>query len=120
LVEVGNDCELVDIKSALERGGYGCMSENGEKLSFCKGYTPDGFAEKVFHLHLRRAGDNDELYFRDYLREHSDVAKEYENLKLGLWKKHEHNRDAYTASKTEFVKEHTEKAKELYGDRYYK
>ncbi|MBO5774206.1 MAG: GrpB family protein, partial [Clostridia bacterium] len=53
-----------------------------------------------------------------YLIEHSDVAKEYEDLKLNLWKKYEHNRDAYTNAKTEFVKKYTEKAKALYGNRY--
>ena len=69
-------------------------------------------------MHLRYAGDNSELYFRDYLIEHSDVAKEYEDLKLNLWKKYEHNRDAYTNAKTEFVKKYTEKAKVFYGNRY--
>ena len=63
-------------------------------------------------------GDNDELYFRDYLIEHPNVAKEYEELKLDLWKKHVRNRDAYTNAKTEFVKKYTEKAKILYGNRY--
>ena len=92
------------------------QSENG--MSFNKGYTESGFAKRVFHLHLRYAGDNNELYFRDYLIENSDVAKEYEDLKLNLWKKYEHNRDAYTNAKTEFVKKYTEKAKVLYGNRY--
>jgi len=67
---------------------------------------------------LRYAGDNDELYFRDYLIEFPDMAKEYEKLKISLWKKYEHNRDAYTNAKTEFVKKYTEKAKVLYGNRY--
>ena len=92
------------------------QSENG--LSFNKGYTENGFAKRVFHLHLRYAGDNNELYFRDYLIEHSDVAKQYEVLKLNLWKEYEHNRDAYTNAKTEFVQKYTEKAKAFYGNRY--
>ncbi len=57
----------------------------------------DGFlVANVYRLldHLRYVGDNDELYFRDYLNEHSEVAKEYETLKLRLWKQYEHNRDA--------------------------
>ena len=66
---------------------------------------------------IYQTGDRDG-YFRDYLIEHSDVAKEYEDLKLNLWKKYEHNRDAYTNAKTEFVKKYTEKAKVLYGNRY--
>ena len=39
-------------------------------------------------------------------------------MKLLLWKKFEHNRDAYTESKTDFVKKYTLKAKNIYGDRY--
>ena len=94
------------------------MSQTENRLSFNKGYTENGFGERVFHLHLRYAGDNNELYFRDYLIEHPDVAKEYEELKLKLWKKYEHNRDGYTNAKTEMVKQYTEKARILYGNRY--
>ena len=83
-----------------------------------KGYTRDGFAEKVYHVHLRYAGDNDELCFRDYLTEHPDVAGEYEALKLGLWKKYEHNRDAYTDAKTDFIRRWTQEARKEYGNRY--
>ncbi|MDE5867334.1 MAG: GrpB family protein, partial [Anaeroplasmataceae bacterium] len=79
--------------------------------SLNKGYTENGFADKVFHLHLRLPNDQDELYFRDYLNAHKEVAKEYEELKIELWKKYEHNRDAYTNAKTEFVKKYTDLAK---------
>lgn len=86
--------------------------EKGEnRISFNKGYTEHGFAEKVFHLHLRYSGDNDELYFRDFLLEHPEVAKAYEDLKLSLWKKYEHDRDGYTNAKTEFVVRYTQLAK---------
>lgn len=87
------------------------MSSNENRISLNKGYTEDGFAEKVFHLHLRLKDDINEIYFRDYLNAHQDIAKEYEKLKLKLWKKYEHNRDAYTNAKTEFVKKYTELAK---------
>ena len=46
------------------------------------------------------------------------MAKEYEELKLSLWKEFEHNRDGYTEAKTEFIKKHTEQARILYGNRY--
>ena len=96
------------------------MSESGSRLSFNKGYEPEGFADKIFHLHLRYQGDNDELYFRDYLREHPDLAKDYESLKKILWKKYEHNRNAYTEAKSDFIKTYTQKAKEEYKRRYEK
>ena len=102
----------------IEQNGFLRMSTKENRISFNKGYTKDGFADKVFHVHLRYTGDNDELFFRDYLNENPHVAKEYENLKLGLWKKYEHNRDAYTEAKTDFVLKWTEEARKIYGNRY--
>ena len=69
-------------------------------------------------MHIRQEGDHDELYFRDYLNDNPDIAKEYEALKLSLWKKYKHNRDGYTGAKHEFVHKQTEKAKRLYKNRY--
>ena len=118
MVEAPKESRLLDYKDLIINSGYICMSQTENSLSFNKGYTENGFGERVFHLHLRYAGDNNELYFRDYLIEHPDVAKEYEELKLKLWKKYEHNRDGYTNAKTEMVKQYTEKARILYGNRY--
>lgn len=106
------------IKHQLLQNGYLCMAQTETRIDFNKGYTPDGFAEKVFHLHLRKFGDNDELYFRDYLKEHPEAAKAYEKLKLSLWKPFEHDRDGYTEHKTAFVNEYTKEAIMQYGKRY--
>lgn len=106
------------IKSSLLRNGYLSMAQTETCIDFNKGYTPDGFAEKVFHLHLRKFGNNDELYFRDYLNEHTEIANAYEKLKLSLWKQFEHNRDGYTERKTAFVNEYTQKAIMQYGEMY--
>lgn len=65
-------------KLSLVQNGYICMAESENSIDFNKGYTPDGFAGKVFHLHLKRYGDNDEIYFRDYLNARPEIAKEYE------------------------------------------
>ena len=114
LAEFPKESNLADYKEILADNGYICMSQNADRISFNKGYTEEGFADRVFHLHLRYYGDNDELYFRDYLIEHSDVAAEYERLKLRLWKEYEHDRNGYTDAKTEFVKSYTEQARKLY------
>ena len=118
LIECDDKNSLKNISDILDKNQYLCMSRDKDRMVYNKGYTMNGFAEKVFHLHIRLRGDNDELYFRDYLIENQDVAKEYEKMKLLLWKKFEHNRDAYTESKTDFVKKYTLKAKNIYGDRY--
>ena len=118
LLEIKNNEDFQFVKDILLKNNWLCMSEDEKRISMNKGYTEKGFAKKVFHLHIRLVGDNDELYFRDYLFENSEIAKEYEKLKLSLWEKFEHNRDAYTESKGEFIKKYTEIAKKKYGKRY--
>ena len=118
LLEVSKEYKLSNYKELIVKNGYICMSETSDRISFNKGYTEKGFSERVFHLHLRYAGDNDELYFRDYLMEHADIATEYEKMKLKLWKKYEFDRDTYTNAKTDFIQKYTEKAKLEYKDRY--
>ena len=56
--------------------------------------------------------------WKDSFHEHPVVAKEYETLKLQLWKLYEHNRDAYTEAKTDFISKWTAQARMEYGDRY--
>lgn len=118
LLEIPYEYSMNQVKTALESIGYFCHSQTENRMSFNKGYTDDGFAEKVFHLHLRYFGDNDELYFRDYMSDNSIVAKQYETLKLSLWKKYEHDRDGYTDAKSEFILKYTDKAKSEYINRY--
>lgn len=106
LLEVDNNCDITRLIEILKMNNWVLMSSEHEpdlKIVFNKGYTPDGFAEKVYHLHVRYLGDWNELYFRDYLLDHADVAVQYGNLKLSLWKEYEHNRDGYTEAKSEFI-----------------
>ena len=118
LMEAPLEYDLDQVAAHIMAGGYTCMSRDEQRISLNKGYTEAGFAERVFHLHLRHSGDCDELYFRDYLREHPQAAREYERLKLRLWNVYEHDRDGYTAAKGELVKKYTAEAKRLYGGRY--
>lgn len=112
LVETAENADWTEITRTLTaQGGYILMARSGERMSFNKGYTPQGFAERVFHLHLRRRGDCGEVLFRDYLNAHADAAKEYERLKLSLWKPYEHDRDGYTAQKAGFVENCMKKAR---------
>lgn len=87
-------------------------------MMYMKGYNKEGFKGQVYHVHVRYAGDWGELYFRDYLIENKDIAKEYGDLKLELMKKYKNDRDGYTNAKTDFIKHHTEKARALFKNRY--
>jgi GrpB-like predicted nucleotidyltransferase (UPF0157 family) len=117
LLEVDDKCFCV-VAKRIKASEWICMCEDSSKISFNKGYSAEGFAEKVFHLHLRKTGDCDELYFRDYLNANSNVSKQYEKLKLSLSNKFKYNRDAYTAAKTDFITKYTQIAKQLYCGRY--
>lgn len=121
LLEVNNDCEVEALKEKLSNNGWILMSYSNDpelRMVFNKGYTKYGFAEKVFHLHLRYFNDWNELYFRDYLRLNKEVADEYGKLKLSLKDKYEHNRDGYTEAKTEFIMKYTKGAREKFGEKY--
>ncbi len=121
LLEIDESYDLEKLKSSLEANGWILMHENDSKelnLVFNKGYTPEGFADKVFHLHIRYLGDWDELYFRDYLKKDVYVAQQYAELKLSLEKRYKHNRDGYTEAKSVFIDKWTKKARKEFGDRY--
>lgn len=120
LLELAHDWDPQRIIAETRAAGWLLMSAESSpmKLVFNQGYTEHGFAEKVFHLHIRRLGDWGELYFRDYLFTHPEVAREYASLKQNLAEKFTHNRDAYTEAKTVFIAEATKSAREEFGSRY--
>jgi GrpB-like predicted nucleotidyltransferase (UPF0157 family) len=70
---------------------------------FCK---PDP-SRRTHHLHLVPEGSQrfrDELVFRDHLRSHPGLAAEYGALKRGLTRRFEHDREAYTDGKADFIR----------------
>ena len=107
LLEADPSASPDEVRRTAERCGYTVMSEKTVpeyRLDLCKGYTPQGFADKVFHLHIRHPGDWDEIVFRDYLRQNPAKAREYARLKTDLQKRFEHDRDAYTEAKGDFIR----------------
>ncbi len=80
-------------------------------MMFVKGYNPEGFVGQCVHIHAAprsHLGLWDRLYFRDYLRSNSEVAKEYEKLKQALAERYRFHREKYTDAKAEFVRRVTE------------
>lgn len=121
LLEITQDCDTEWMKAALMADGYIFSPQPDNPpphMMFMKGYTPEGFKGQAIHLHVRYSGDWDELYFRDYLTAHPDAALAYGQLKQELKGRFEHDRDAYTVAKTEFVREYTALARKEFGDRH--
>lgn len=117
LIEIDFDNKDI-VKEILLNNSYILMGESLDKISFNKGYTINGYKDNVFHIHIKKYGDCDELYFRDYLNDNIKVLREYEKLKLELFNKYKPNRDLYTEGKKEFVTKVVNLAKEKYKDRY--
>ncbi|MDD3045760.1 MAG: GrpB family protein [Candidatus Delongbacteria bacterium] len=121
LLELSLNSDTENIKSKLINIGWALMSSSRDpklKMSFCKGYTSAGFSEKVFHLHLRYIDDWNELYFRDYLIAHKEVADEYGKLKTVLKEQYEHDRDGYTDAKTDFINRYSKIARIEFENKY--
>ena len=107
LLEVQSDSQPDAVRDIAARCGYTVMAETPDpeyRLDLCKGYTPQGYADKVFHLHIRRPGDWDEVVFCEYLKQNPEKAREYAELKSKLQKRFKHNRDAYTEAKGDFIR----------------
>ena len=121
LLEINQKCDSNDLIQKLKNNNWTLMSfekNSNFEISFCKGYTPSGFSNKVFHLHVKYLGDCDELYFRDYLIDNKNIASDYEKLKLSLKEKYEHDRDGYTKAKSEFIDKWTKIAKSEFNNKY--
>jgi GrpB-like predicted nucleotidyltransferase (UPF0157 family) len=91
LLEIHRDTDINKLITTLQTPEYICLNEAAltlptppPHLMLLKGYLPDGFAEKVYHIHVRYLGDWDELYFRDYLIAHPETAAEYAALKARM------------------------------------
>ena len=82
-------------------------------LTFVKGYTQEGVKGQTFHVHIRYAGDWDEICFRDYLIKNRDTALEYEILKKRLAIQFKYDREGYTEAKSDFINQTVATARKL-------
>ncbi len=112
------------IVPVLEAQGYDyfwrpTFGENGPPF-YAWFIKRDAAGARTHHIHMvERSFEEhwDRLLFRDYLIERSDLAKEYEALKLTLADAYPSDRIAYTKAKREFIARVTQEAKEYYGSR---
>ena len=114
LVEIPKGKDVEDkIKTLMNSGGYSHIKDQNEYMMFVKGYSPEGFKGQCYHIHMGPRDNKglwERIYFRDYLIANPQIASEYAALKKELAVKHKYDRDAYTESKTEFIKKTTQVA----------
>jgi GrpB-like predicted nucleotidyltransferase (UPF0157 family) len=93
-----------DYVVALERAGYEHRGERGVPgREFFRWGQP-----RAYHVHLVEGGGplwRDYLAFRDYLRAHPEVAREFAELKRALATRFPRDREGYINGKSERVQE---------------
>jgi GrpB-like predicted nucleotidyltransferase (UPF0157 family) len=99
----------------LVKQGYRYVKKHEKTLPmrryFTKGSKP---GRRTHHIHMVEVTSSffqDHLLFRNYLRNHTDAAREYYLLKKDLEKKFKFEREKYTDAKAGFVQSILEKAK---------
>lgn len=99
----------------LERLGYGYWFENpnSQRMFFVKGLSAN--SSRTHHIHMVEPNSVlwERLLFRDYLRQHSDEAARYAQLKYYLAQRFSNDREAYTTSKAEYIGSVMQKARQL-------
>ena len=96
--------EALEAVSLMTTLGYRYRGENGIAGRFYFDRVVDG--RTVMHVHVFPAGHPEvprHLVFRDHLRDHPEVAREYELLKRELASRYRDDRRTYTDSKAAFI-----------------
>ena len=131
LLEIDGCCKVDRLLDRLKTIGFGeeisSKAENPFRLLLAKGMSCDGFAERVFLLHIRYLGDWNELYFRDYLRAHAETAEEYGRIKQQILQDIQNGKiermpngqpNGYSQAKYAFVEKISAQAKAEFPGRY--
>lgn len=96
--------EAVDaLSNSMRALGYEVLGENGIAG---RRYFQKGGNNRTHHVHVFEKGSEHiirHLAFRDYLREHSEVAKQYGDLKQSLAQQFPKNIAAYIEGKNDVV-----------------
>lgn len=73
-----------------------------DRLLFVKRVDGDSY----YHIHAYSQGSTNyknQILFRDYLRNHKEIAEEYAQLKKNLYEEYKDNRPRYTEGKEKFI-----------------
>lgn len=98
-----------EVAPRMEAAGYDyffrpAFGDDGPRYPWFIGRAPSGARVSHIHVVLNEDGPQwDRVIFRDHLRRHDDVAREYAALKRDLATRYASDREAYTLAKTAFI-----------------
>lgn len=106
LIEVSSIDALDERSMLLEQENYEALGEFGiSGRRYFRKDNPAGVRE--YHVHAFAEGSSEvarHLAFRDYLRSHTAVAKEYSELKIELAERYPSDIEAYINGKNPYIK----------------
>jgi len=125
-LEVDGSCDIPLLIENLNRIGWKYMHQEEStkpmRIFLVKGYSLDGYEERVFHMHVRYLGNWPDLYLRDYLIAHPDAADEYGKLKQNIMESFNHCTSilegGYGQAKNDFLEKHTSAAIQGFKGKY--
>ena len=125
-LEVDGSCDIPKLIENLEKIGWQYMHQEDPtkpmRIFLIKGYSPDGYGEKLFHMHIRYLGNWHDFYLKEYLIAHPDIAAEYGKLKQNILENFENNisilEGGYGQAKDAFLEKHTNAAMLEFKDKY--
>jgi len=106
LVGVPRLRDAVDCIPRLSALGYRYVPGVEVAMPYRRFFWKHRNGRRTHHVHVLEPGHEAwrrHIVFRDYLRTHADVAREYEKLKRRLARKYRFAVSSYTHGKTEFV-----------------
>jgi GrpB-like predicted nucleotidyltransferase (UPF0157 family) len=107
VIACGERSRWDEFREPIESLEYVFWAENPHpnRMFFVKGMPPFG-QRRTHHVHVRLPEDAVlEVVFRDALRAHPALARDYEALKRDLALRFRYDRDGYTEQKTQFIQE---------------
>jgi GrpB-like predicted nucleotidyltransferase (UPF0157 family) len=90
----------------MEELGYEYVPEYEKELPMRRYFRKGSPEKRTHHVHMVEERSDfwvAQLRFRNFLRDHRDDARRYELLKRELAARFENDREAYSASKTDFI-----------------
>jgi len=110
LIEVEDLLNLDTVNYKFAAIGYECKGEFGIRE---RRFYQKGGDERSHHIHVFKSGSQGavrHIAFKEYLKAHPSVAREYRDLKSSLVKTSNNNIELYSEGKCEFVGTHEQLA----------
>jgi len=102
-VAVENLKDFEEVKEFFQKEPYSVKEDSVSDEILVRKGPEDNRTHFIHIMEINSERYKNTIIFRDYLRKHANILKEYEQLKKHLAEKYADDRKMYTSSKNEFI-----------------